>query len=494
MDAEAYRYEPLNRVIGSRNVTRLLKIDDGHPDSALRLRLLTVDLNSLSTIQYDALSYMWGTEDNVQIAFVDDKSVSLRENLSSFLKHYRDTIPTGHQDSYLWIDALCINQEDSREKELQLRLMAYIYSKARSVLIWLGDISQHTLSVTQCEAFLEHRFGRKRGTKSVPGPRHHPQQKQRQVSTDDDDGLHPIEMHASQIIQSPYWSRLWIVQEIKHVSPKQLELFRFATTKHEVSYTWAHYVVECRDHRCSEPQDHVLGLLGLVDQRYEDMTLRYGCSPGSMMLAALECSINQHQHRDEEYDTLTIMHQLSTVLSVCTSDLLEATPKHGVRNGKSFMLAFNDVIEIFSEPSQPRIPDSGGGPLRYPPHGAMWIFACESVAMHIDGRGPYLCFGPRHSSVRWYSKATSGSIRNTVSEVGNLAMEPTIIYLRHWRSSSDLLNAARSWMKARSTKELGHGPEGTHEVQDLNHFYVPCSFLELTELYAAFRTLAGLRD
>ncbi|KAK5735817.1 hypothetical protein LTR17_007827 [Elasticomyces elasticus] len=115
-DAEAYQYEALS--IESVMQIRLLRIDDGHADSTLRLRLLTVELNS-TTIQYDALSYMWGSEDSVQIAFVDNKSVRLRENLSSFLKHYRDNVPAGHQDSYPWIDALCINQEDSEEKEEQ---------------------------------------------------------------------------------------------------------------------------------------------------------------------------------------------------------------------------------------------------------------------------------------------------------------------------------------------------------------------------------------
>ncbi|KAK5744815.1 hypothetical protein LTR17_001892 [Elasticomyces elasticus] len=504
MNAEAYRYQPLaNYDIGGE--IRLLKIHPGSANDVLRLQLFIVDRRT-TIIEYDALSYMWGSDDNLQIAFMDDKLVSLRENLSSFLRHHRDTPSAGHQVSYLWIDALCINQEDPNEKMMLVRHMYRIY--------------------TQFEAFLEHPFGTKRNTKPVIGPRHHSPQKQHQISTDDENALHPIEIHASQIIQSPYWGRLWIVQEIKlaakasivcgsellplacmtrltthvdsglfnltrHVSRKQLELFRFATSTHEVNHTWAHYVVACRDHLCSEPQDHVLGLLGLANWLYEPLILHHGCSLGWMMLAVLECSINQHQHRDEEYDTLAIMHQLSTVLSVGTRDLLEATQKRGVRNGKSFILAFDDVIEIFCGPSQPQIPDSGGGPLRYPPHGAMWIFACESVAMHIDGRGPYLCFGPRHASVRWYPKATSGLIQNTVSEVGNLAMEPTIIYLRHWRSSPFLLDAARSWMEAKQTNEP---LEGAHEAQESKHFCVTCSFLAFTELYGAFRTLAGLPD
>ena len=38
----------------------------------------------------------------------------------------------------MWIDAICIDQENEKEKEHQLPLMAEIYAKARSVVVWLG--------------------------------------------------------------------------------------------------------------------------------------------------------------------------------------------------------------------------------------------------------------------------------------------------------------------------------------------------------------------
>jgi hypothetical protein len=39
----------------------------------------------------------------------------------------------------IWVDAVCINQQDLKEKERQLKLMADIYSLARQVYIWLGE-------------------------------------------------------------------------------------------------------------------------------------------------------------------------------------------------------------------------------------------------------------------------------------------------------------------------------------------------------------------
>ncbi|KAM6524462.1 hypothetical protein FSOLCH5_005064 [Fusarium solani] len=39
----------------------------------------------------------------------------------------------------LWVDSLCINQDDLAERENQVQLMSDIYSKASRVLIWLGE-------------------------------------------------------------------------------------------------------------------------------------------------------------------------------------------------------------------------------------------------------------------------------------------------------------------------------------------------------------------
>lgn len=45
---------------------------------------------------------------------------------------------------YLWVDALCINQQDPQEKTHQVQLMGKIYSLAESVLVWLGPDDKHS--------------------------------------------------------------------------------------------------------------------------------------------------------------------------------------------------------------------------------------------------------------------------------------------------------------------------------------------------------------
>jgi hypothetical protein len=40
-------------------------------------------------------------------------------------------------DPLLWIDAVCVNQEDKKEKEDQIPFMAGIYARAIRVIVWL---------------------------------------------------------------------------------------------------------------------------------------------------------------------------------------------------------------------------------------------------------------------------------------------------------------------------------------------------------------------
>ena len=46
--------------------------------------------------------------------------------------------PDGNTDQPLWIDAICLNQEDDEEKSKQVPRMSDIYSLAEEVIFWLG--------------------------------------------------------------------------------------------------------------------------------------------------------------------------------------------------------------------------------------------------------------------------------------------------------------------------------------------------------------------
>jgi hypothetical protein len=53
----------------------------------------------------------------------------------SALSHLRDP----SIERIIWVDAVCINQNDDPEKKHQIGLMSKIYSQANRVIIWLGE-------------------------------------------------------------------------------------------------------------------------------------------------------------------------------------------------------------------------------------------------------------------------------------------------------------------------------------------------------------------
>ncbi|KAI0973430.1 heterokaryon incompatibility protein-domain-containing protein [Xylaria arbuscula] len=61
----------------------------------------------------------------------------IRSNLAKAIRYLRHE----GQTRDLWIDAICINQVDLAERDLQIKRMGRIYSRAVAVIIWLGSSS-----------------------------------------------------------------------------------------------------------------------------------------------------------------------------------------------------------------------------------------------------------------------------------------------------------------------------------------------------------------
>lgn len=111
---------------------RLLYIEAGARSSPIRTRLNHVSKDSLPA--YDALSYSWGPEDGGFPIICDRQQRLVRKNLFEALPFLR----LADRERVIWIDALCINQEDNEEKTKQMPLMKLIYERASQVIIWLG--------------------------------------------------------------------------------------------------------------------------------------------------------------------------------------------------------------------------------------------------------------------------------------------------------------------------------------------------------------------
>lgn len=95
-------------------------------------RLNIVSLNDSPT--FEALSYRYGQPTHGPDIHLDGSTFEVRKNLGDALCHLRHKM----RPRVIWIDALCINQDDDFEKAVQIQLMGRIYSTATQVVVWLG--------------------------------------------------------------------------------------------------------------------------------------------------------------------------------------------------------------------------------------------------------------------------------------------------------------------------------------------------------------------
>jgi hypothetical protein len=89
---------------------------------------------------YEALSYTWGTMISCSPVFVGGYPLQVTESLDVTLRHLREAT----QSRRLWIDALCINQEDVLERNSLILLMDCIYGRARETVVWLSPTADNS--------------------------------------------------------------------------------------------------------------------------------------------------------------------------------------------------------------------------------------------------------------------------------------------------------------------------------------------------------------
>lgn len=139
---ESWTYEPLS----SNESFRLFELwtaqdyDDPLVGSVTEYTLAHLDR------KYFALSYVWGQESDpasVRDGKQTSRELAITRNLETALRHLRHICKPFEKNLILWIDSICINQEDLEEKSHQIPLMCDIYQKADSVFIWLGKENQY---------------------------------------------------------------------------------------------------------------------------------------------------------------------------------------------------------------------------------------------------------------------------------------------------------------------------------------------------------------
>jgi hypothetical protein len=190
-------YAHVKLPMGNSTTIRLLEILPAALEDDTAIISCKLHLASMSD-DYVALSYMWGTEEGQMAIELNGIRVDVRRNLWDFLHQARIDQRTDGT-LMLWIDALVIQQNVVSERNHQVALMGSIYTRATSVLIWLGAKSELLLCFEHLGEIEDNLswytcFSRRQKT----------------------------ERELDLFINHEYWSRAWILQEC--VLPTTLQL------------------------------------------------------------------------------------------------------------------------------------------------------------------------------------------------------------------------------------------------------------------------------
>ena len=182
-------------------------------EKSIACTLKTFDMDD-PRLSYTAISYAWvclrhssqckvtaehesqGSPETRTI-YLNDHKVAVRRNLYDFLSVCR---PQG----YLWIDSICIDQDNSLERNHQVGMMGKIYAGASQTILWLG-LDPHDGLAFKTLYEVQRRDQRYADRSHLPlsGADH-------AASIFDDNRR--VALH--RLLNEPYWQRHWILQEI----------------------------------------------------------------------------------------------------------------------------------------------------------------------------------------------------------------------------------------------------------------------------------------
>jgi hypothetical protein len=189
---------------------RLLRIQSSNQDGGLSLNLVVCERENAPP--YKAISYTWGDDENPRPLSVNGRIFYVTANCYYALWQTQIHFPS----CLVWIDSICIKQDDLREKELQVPRMDRIYGNASQVLACVGAHSNDSRRLA--------RFSRTK-SKTLGEEASHQGSGIKEASD------HTLEPWWSRL---PFWLRIWWMD----ISPSYFILYG--------SYGWAKYSMAIR--------------------------------------------------------------------------------------------------------------------------------------------------------------------------------------------------------------------------------------------------------
>lgn len=322
----SYKYQPLS---SPSTQIRLLELLPGR--GIIQCRLKVTELEEAQDT-YEAISYCWKAytreswfgstykEKKKQKRFrvrIDEANFYITENLHGALLQMRSE----SRARVLWADAICINQEDDKEKSAQVAMMAQIYKGGFRTLAWLGEADHGTRRAFH---FLKECANRQSQDTSQSSPLEHLEPEiipsiSRMSSSPAIYRLLPVvwdwfrerrvQVSVESIFGRPYFRRTWVVQEIAKSSCVLFLCGKFVIPWVDLSnafselnywmpsgdsfsalgdilrslcdYDLMEVVMMASSTQASDPRDKLYGVLGLVPGggKTADITIDYDREP-----------------------------------------------------------------------------------------------------------------------------------------------------------------------------------------------------------------------
>ena len=311
---------PYLHLDASQDEIRLLELLPRGLDSSTPIQARLVHGSLKESPKYDALSYVWGSpHEQTTIQLDGTRNYQVTKNLEQALRHVSHFQSRKNEVVTIWVDAICINQRNVEERNSQVKMMWKIYAAAEKVRTWLD--------VEIPGAVLGRLMHLCTDIESVD-------------DLGDDPGFwQPIET----IAENPYWSRVWIQQEIAYAKellihcreiplPHSILVWFFVVLEkymdeyspimeHGEAGRWRGLAAGSSsfksnksssptNHRCykniydaldstahlkaTDIRDRVYGLLALIEGDVEDIEVNYGLPVSEVYCQVVQILIQKH--------------------------------------------------------------------------------------------------------------------------------------------------------------------------------------------------------
>ncbi|WYZ35812.1 hypothetical protein EsH8_X_000459 [Colletotrichum jinshuiense] len=208
--ADHFEYEPFDL---DQPGFRLLRLEAG--SGPIHCHVFQAYLDDREVlIPYEALSYCWGSSATLcHTILVNGKVLFTTANLFDALKELRRQ----DEDRILWIDAICIDQSNIRERGHQVGWMGRVYARADQVLFWLGYVEHNTAHlISSLHSFIKTVPSEAWWTWALDDPKWLAVWEQMEIHCRE--GRHRQSSNYSSafkcLMKNEWFSRVWILQEV----------------------------------------------------------------------------------------------------------------------------------------------------------------------------------------------------------------------------------------------------------------------------------------